>query len=80
MQMQRQLSLRERQVLKLMLAEYTQKEICAALNIHSSTVSTMKQKIMEKWDVTTMVGMVKEAIKRGYLEIESFTPVMKIVR
>jgi len=56
--------------MKLLLAEYRQKEICDLLGIHPNTVCSAKTKIMEKWGVTTMVGFVKEGIKRKYLELD----------
>jgi hypothetical protein len=33
-------------------------------------VSDVKAMIMEKWEVDTIVGLVKKAIERGYLDIE----------
>lgn len=71
--MKQTLSKRERQVLKMLLAEYKQKEISDTLNLSYSRVHSIKQIIMEKWGVETMVGLVKEGIKRGYLEIEDDT-------
>ncbi|MBD78549.1 MAG: hypothetical protein CL840_06495 [Crocinitomicaceae bacterium] len=68
--MEAQLPKRQKQVLKLMLAGYTQQEICKLLNLHTNTVSCYKKIIMEKWDAENMVELVLESIKRGYLEIE----------
>lgn len=67
------LSPREKQILKMLLAEYSQQEICKSLNLHSNTVSSYKCNIMEKWEVETMIGLFKEAVKRGYLELEDDT-------
>ena len=64
------LARRETQILKLILAEYSQIEICRILNIHPNTVSSTKRSVMNKWDVRSTIGLVKEAIKRGYLELE----------
>ncbi len=64
------LSRREKQILKLLLAEYTPTEISQTLNIHLNTVCSTRRSIMLKWGVGSMVGMVKESIKRGYLELE----------
>ncbi len=71
--MKRKLTTRERQILKMYLAEYTQKEISSTLNLSLSTVNTFKKKVMTKWGVETVVGLIKESIKRGYLEIEEDT-------
>jgi DNA-binding NarL/FixJ family response regulator len=71
--MRGRLTPRERQILKMYLAEYRLKEISSTLNLSMSTVSTFKRKVMDKWDVETEVGLIKESIKRGYLEIEEDT-------
>jgi DNA-binding NarL/FixJ family response regulator len=67
--MKRALSKREREVLKLLLLEYTQKEIGYKLNLTSSSVSTYKNNIMEKWEVKSLVGLTVEAIKSGDLDL-----------
>ncbi|MBD81288.1 MAG: hypothetical protein CL840_20390 [Crocinitomicaceae bacterium] len=67
---QARLSRREKQIVKMLLAEYTQLEIAKTLGIHPNTVSDTKRRIMEKWHVKTMVGIVKEGIRKGYLEME----------
>lgn len=64
------LSKREVQILKLILAEYKQTEICKVLNIHANTVSSAKRSVMNKWNIDSIISLVKEAIKRGYLELE----------
>lgn len=64
------LSKRENQVLKMILAEYSQKEICALLDLSYSRVNSIKGIVMEKWEVESTVGLVLESIRRGYLEIE----------
>ena len=43
------LSRRERQILKMLLAEFTQKEISATLELSYSRVNDGKTNIMEKW-------------------------------
>jgi DNA-binding CsgD family transcriptional regulator len=66
------LSPRERQILKMLLAEYSQNEISNALELSYSRVNDVKTNIMNKWNVTTMVGLVKESIKQGYLDVEDW--------
>lgn len=68
--MKQTLSRREKQVAKMLLAEYSQKEIARLLGLSSNRVCDLRRNIFEKWEVETMVGMVKEAIKRGLLELE----------
>ncbi|MFT6504157.1 MAG: DNA-binding NarL/FixJ family response regulator [Crocinitomicaceae bacterium] len=67
------LSKREEQVLKLLLAEYSQVEICQLLELSYSRVSDIKRIIMQKWNVETMISLVIKSIKMGYLEIEEDT-------
>jgi DNA-binding CsgD family transcriptional regulator len=67
--MKKSLSNREEQILKLLLAEYSQIEICNILKLSQGRVSDVKAMIMEKWEVDTIVGLVKKAIERGYLNI-----------
>lgn len=64
------LSKREEQVLKLLLAEYSQNEICEVLELSYSRVNDVKMIIMKKWGVGTMIGLVLESIRQGYLEVE----------
>lgn len=64
------LSAREKQILKMLLAEYSQKEISSTLELSYSRVNDVKTNIMEKWGVKTMVGLVKESIKHGYIELD----------
>jgi DNA-binding CsgD family transcriptional regulator len=67
--MKKSLSNREEQILKLLLAEYSQIEICNILKLSQGRVSDVKAMIMEKWEVDTIVGLVKKAIERGSLNI-----------
>ena len=75
--MQKPLSKRETQVLKMLLAEYRPIEISRALDLHPNTVTGYKKSIMKKWGVNSIIGLVKEGIKRGILELdeeEEITP------
>jgi len=71
--MTQKLTKREKQVLKMLLAEYSQKEISRLLNLSYSRVNDIKSVIMKKWEVETMIGLVKEGVKQGYLELEDDT-------
>ena len=67
------LSKREEQIIKLLLAEYTQSEIAHLLGLSYSRVNDVKTIVMDKWNVKSMVGLVIEAIRRGYIELEDDT-------
>jgi len=68
-----QLSKREEQVLALLLAGYMQKQIASELGISESRVQDVKSIIKKKWHVATEIEFILEAIKQGYLKIESGT-------
>ena len=72
--MKKELSKRQRQILKMILAGYSQQEICKILNLHTNTVCSYKRLIMDKWEVETTVELIIEAIRRGYLEIDGIEP------
>lgn len=78
--MKKTLSKRETQVLKMLLAEYRQKEIADTLGISFNRVHDIKRIIFEKWEVESMVGLTREAIRRGILELEddTFKPVTEV--
>ncbi len=71
--MKETLSRREEQILKMLLAEYSQSQISGLLNLSYSRVNDVKRIIMEKWQVETTVGLTVESIRRGYLELEEDT-------
>lgn len=78
--MKKTLSKRETQVLKMLLAEYTQAEIARTLNLSFNRVNDIKRIIFEKWEVESMVGLAREAIRRGILELEkdTFKPLKEV--
>ncbi|RYZ54926.1 MAG: response regulator transcription factor [Sphingobacteriales bacterium] len=59
------LSERELQILKLIIREYTSKEIAEALFISKLTVDKHRMNIMEKTGAKTLVGLIKYAIAAG---------------
>ena len=59
------LSRREHQVLTLIVAGKTSKEIAAALGISFKTAVTHRASIMSKLDVHEIASVVREAIRRG---------------
>jgi len=68
--MKKTLSNREKQVLKLLLAEYRIVDIARLLDLSQSRVQDVKQIIFKKWEVESMVGLTKKAIKCGILELD----------
>ncbi len=61
------ISNREREVLYLIAHEHTVKEIAARLFISPHTVQTHRKKLLKKFDVKNVAGMVRVAFQRGCL-------------
>jgi len=61
----RLLSARELEVLKLILQEYTSKEIADQLFISKQTVDTHRAHILQKTESKTLVGLIKMALSAG---------------
>ncbi|MGN6420544.1 MAG: response regulator transcription factor, partial [Pseudobacter sp.] len=61
----KELTAREREVLGLIVKEYTSEEIAAKLFISKKTVDNHRQKLLEKTNSKSTVGLVKFAIKLG---------------
>jgi DNA-binding NarL/FixJ family response regulator len=62
------LTIREREVLKLIASGLTNKQIATQLFISVKTVETHRTNIMQKLDVHTTADLVRYAIKTGILE------------
>lgn len=62
------LSHREKEVLELIVQEFTSKEIAEKLHISKQTVDTHRINIMQKTDCKTLVGLIKYAIQSGYIK------------
>lgn len=62
---------REKQVLKLVAEGYTHKEIADMLDISVKTVIAHQTNISEKLDIHTRAGLIKFAIQRGIVKIET---------
>jgi DNA-binding NarL/FixJ family response regulator len=60
-----QLSRREIEVLKLIVKEYTSKEIAEKLFISKQTVDTHRLNMMEKTSSKSVVGLIKYALQNG---------------
>lgn len=55
------LSVREREVLKLILKEYSNKQIADMLNLSERTVETYRKNLLKKANATNIVGLIKFA-------------------
>lgn len=60
-----QLSTREKEILSLIVKEYTSGEIADKLCISKKTVDNHRQRLLEKTNCKSTVGLVKFAIKSG---------------
>jgi RNA polymerase sigma factor (sigma-70 family) len=62
------LSDREYQVLQLLGAGRSVKEIAAILSVSAKTVSTYRERILEKLDLKTTADLIRYAVRRGLSE------------
>lgn len=66
--MKEPLSARERQVLQLIAEGQSTKEIAAELGISVKTVETHRRRLVAKLDIHETAGLVRYAIRRGYVQ------------
>lgn len=66
-----QLTIREREILKLLAEGYTSPEIAQILHLSVKTVSAHRQHIMEKLDLHRPAQLIKYAIRKGLVEADS---------
>jgi DNA-binding NarL/FixJ family response regulator len=64
------LSMREKEVLRLILEEKTTSEIAGILCISSDTVETHRRNLLQKTGARNLAGLVRMAIEEGYLRDE----------
>ncbi|MCI4667184.1 MAG: response regulator transcription factor [Bacteroidia bacterium] len=63
---------RERQVLQLLVEEYSTSEIGGILNIGDTGVETHRRNLRNKLDVKNTAGLVREAILRKLVDLNKF--------
>lgn len=63
-----QLTKREKQILKLIAAEYTTREIAHELHLSEHTVETHRRNLLTKLNVRNVVGLIRKAMQRGLLD------------
>jgi len=66
-----ELSEREAAIVRLIALGYSIKQIAARLNVSIKTVETYKTRAMEKMDVRDRVGLVRFAIRSGWMTEEA---------
>ncbi|MCS7076056.1 MAG: response regulator transcription factor [Bacteroidia bacterium] len=64
-----ELTPREKEILQLIVQEYSSQEIADKLHISKRTVDTHRINIMEKTNSHTIVGLIKYAIRSGILNM-----------
>lgn len=60
---------RELQILQLISKEYTSEKISNYLKISVSTVETHRRHLFQKLEVNSVVGLLKEGYKKGFIKI-----------
>ncbi len=61
------LTRREKEVLELIVKEHTTAEISEQLHISQNTVETHRRHLIQKFNVRNSVGLVKEAMLKGFV-------------
>jgi DNA-binding NarL/FixJ family response regulator len=69
-----ELTVREREILKLYVEGYTNQEIAGRLSISSRTVETHKANIMQKFNFKSTVEMVKFALRNNLVSLDQEPP------
>lgn len=62
------LSQREKEILKLIIAEYSSSRIAEELEISVRTVDTHRKNISRKLQTKSLIGLTKFAIKEGMIK------------
>ena len=62
---------REREILKMAAEEYSDTEIASMLSISVNTVMNHRQHIMAKLHIRSRIGIVKYALRRGIIDLDT---------
>ena len=65
-----ELTVREKEVLQLLVDGESNSEICRKLIVSESTVRTYRMRIMQKLDVDSFAGLVKFAVKHQLTSLD----------
>jgi DNA-binding NarL/FixJ family response regulator len=60
---------RELEVLQLIVKEQTSEKIAETLHISLSTVESHRRNLFQKMEVSSVVGLIKVAVKQGFIKI-----------
>ena len=66
-----QLTDRQRETLKLIAEGHSTKEIAERMHVSVKTVETHRSQLMERLDIRNVPGLVKFAVRKGLVDIES---------
>lgn len=62
-----QLTTREMEILQLIAAEFTSKEIADKLSVSMATIESHRRNMIKKCDVRNSIGIVKIAIENNWI-------------
>lgn len=79
MNINRSITIREVEILKLVAHEYTTKEIASTLYISDHTVISHRKSLMEKLEVKNVAGLVRRAFETHLLQLEYHSKNTKIL-
>ena len=65
--------MREKEVLHLIISEYTSKEIASTLFISNHTAISHRKNILEKLGARNTAGLVRRAFELGYLNVDDLS-------
>lgn len=74
--MKTSLTIREKEILVLVLSENTSQSIASALNLSIRTIETHRKNILRKTNCETLIGLLKFAIKAKLIEDYHYRPVI----
>jgi DNA-binding CsgD family transcriptional regulator len=69
-----QLTNREKEILALILNEYSSLDIATTLNLSIRTIDTHRKNILRKTNTKTLIGLFKFAVKAGLIEDYLYKP------
>jgi DNA-binding NarL/FixJ family response regulator len=73
-----ELTIRQREVLKLIAEGHSTKNVARALNISVKTVETHRTLLMDRLNIHDIAGLVRYAIKVGLVSLDERAPVKKM--
>jgi len=65
------ISIREKEILRLIADEFRTHEIAEELYISTHTVHTHRRNLLEKMDVKNVAGLVRRGFELGFLQLHN---------